>query len=99
MIIGVLAIAASFAIATPKKHVKGKDGYEIPTDGSLPNAAKLETDHLANFIAGLPFYCCFLLGSIIFGYGVTRLLRIPRESMQAQEGTKNLVEQGASLDR
>ena len=81
-VLGPAIIVVGFMTISAVKHVKGKDGYIIPTDGTPVDPSQIEIDHLANFMGRIPFYSCLLVGILILGYGVITVLRSVRRDRQ-----------------
>ena len=60
---------------SPIKHIKGKDGYVIPSDGTRGDPSRIEPDYAADIIAELPFYIGSLTFISLFGYATITTMR------------------------
>jgi hypothetical protein len=75
IVFGLAAFVGGGMFVSPIKHIKGKDGYVIPTDGTRGDPSRIEPDYMADFIAELPFYIGSLTFISLFGYATITTMR------------------------
>lgn len=75
IVFGLAAFVGGGMFVSPIKHIKGKDGYVIPADGTRGDPSRIEPDYVADFIADLPFYIGLLTFIILFGYATITTMR------------------------
>ena len=77
IVFGLAAFVGGGMFVSPVKHIKGKEGYVIPTDGTREDPSRIEPDHMADFTAELPFYIGSLASISLLGYaGITTIRSI-----------------------